>query len=52
MDSEELGDSFNAKVVADKLGELESKVTFKSFTYTLEDEETLETTDETGKLGS
>ena len=50
MDSEELGDSFNAKVVADKLGELESKVTFKSFTYTLEDEETLETTVKTGKL--
>ena len=43
-------DSFDAKKAVKEVKAVESKADFKTFTYTLEDEETLETTDETGKL--
>ncbi len=43
-------DDFDAKVAVKELKALEKKVDFTSFDYTLEDEETLETTEETGKI--
>ena len=42
--------SFDAEKAVKEVKDVESKADFKTFTYTLEDEETLETTDETGKL--
>lgn len=43
-------DSFDAEKAVKEVKDVESKADFKTFTYTLEDEETLETTDKTGKL--
>ncbi len=43
-------DSFDAEKAVKEVKAVESKADFKTFTYTLEDEETLETTNETGKL--
>ncbi len=43
-------DSFDAEKAVKEIKDVESKADFKTFTYTLEDEETLETTDKTGKL--
>lgn len=43
-------DDFDAAKAVKEVKAIESKADFKTFTYTLEDEETLETTDETGKI--
>ena len=43
-------DNYDAKAAVAAVKDVESKVTFTSFGYTLEDEETLEKTDETAKI--
>lgn len=48
LDSE--ADGYDYEKAVKEVKAVEKKADFKSFTYTLEDEETLETTDETGKI--
>ena len=48
MDQE--SEDYNSKTAVEEIKAVESKATFKEFGYTLEDEETLETTDETGDI--
>ena len=43
-------DNYDAKAAVAAVKDVENKVTFTSFGYTLEDEETLEKTDETAKI--
>ena len=43
-------DEYDASVAVKEIKAVESQVTFSSFVYTVEDEETLETTDETGTM--
>lgn len=43
-------DSYDAKTAVEEVKAVEKEVDFKTFTYTLEDEETLETTEEEGKI--
>ncbi len=43
-------DEYDAAVAVKEIKAVESQVTFSSFVYTVEDEETLETTDETGTM--
>ena len=48
MDQE--SEDYDSKTAVEEIKAVESKATFKEFGYTLEDEETLETTDETGDI--
>ena len=48
MDQE--SEDYDSKTAVEEIKTVESKATFKEFGYTLEDEETLETTDETGDI--
>ena len=48
MDQE--SENYDSKTAVEEIKAVESKATFKEFGYTLEDEETLETTDETGDI--
>ena len=48
MDQE--SEDYDSKAAVEEIKAVESKATFKEFGYTLEDEETLETTDETGDI--
>ena len=48
MDQE--SEDYDSKTAVEEIKAVESKATFKEFDYTLEDEETLETTDETGDI--
>ncbi|MDY6060370.1 MAG: ferrous iron transport protein B [Oscillospiraceae bacterium] len=48
MDQE--SEDYDSKTAVEEIKAAESKATFKEFGYTLEDEETLETTDETGDI--
>ena len=43
-------DSYDAKTAVEEVKAVEKEADFKTFTYTLEDEETLETTEEEGKI--
>ena len=43
-------EDYDSKTAVEEIKAVESKATFKEFGYTLEDEETLETTDETGDI--
>ncbi len=43
-------DEYDAAVAVKEIKAVESQVTFSNFVYTVEDEETLETTDETGTM--
>ena len=45
-------ENFDAKAAVKAVKDVESKAQFDSFTYTLEDEETLETTEETAKISN
>ena len=48
MDQE--SEDYDSKTAVEEIKAVESKATFKEFGYTLENEETLETTDETGDI--
>ena len=48
MDQE--SEDYDSKTAVEEIKAVESKATFKEFGYTLEDEETLETTDKTGNI--
>ena len=48
MDQE--SEDYDSKTAVEEIKAVKSKATFKEFGYTLEDEETLETTDETGDI--
>ena len=50
MDQE--SEDYDSKTAVEEIKAVESKATFKEFGYTLEDEETLETTDETGDIAA
>ncbi len=45
-------EDYDSKTAVEEIKAVESKATFKEFGYTLEDEETLETTDETGDIAA